>query len=155
MPQYSFDKVRYEEPRDFVLGDCPEYRTETLYQVLLNGEMETLIQVDAEGVAVYTEGRKSSDIKDQPFCDDFIVWLSSELSKHAKVSRRSFLEEFHTETLKLAEKGHPPSQLMMGRMYLDGTIGGEKNPEEAKRWLKLASDSGYEEAELLMKENFA
>jgi TPR repeat protein len=45
--------------------------------------------------------------------------------------------------------GDPDAQYQIGRMYLDGT-GAAKDPVQAARWLRLASDAGQRNAQALL-----
>ena len=85
----------------------------------------------------YEEGAKMGD----PFAAERLGFLYSqglgELSADAEKSFECFLQG--------ATGGSVSAMYMVGYMYLHG-IGTEKSEEEAMKWLKMASDNGYEEA---------
>ena len=68
-----------------------------------------------------------------------------------RISSQSVFKELKLSIIEEAKRGHPPSQLMLGRMYLYGLFGIKKDLKKARIWIRLVADAQYEEAQSLLE----
>ena len=90
--------------------------------------------------------RKGSDMGD-PFSSERLAYLVSEGYGDNPPDANGAFELF----LKAANSGVPGAMFMVGYCYLGGN-GVAPDVEEAKKWLRMASDSGIQDAKDLLSE---
>ena len=113
----------------FHLAICYEYGTGT--NLDLNKAVEW-----------YTKGSEAGD----PFASERLAYLVMDGYNNVPGDQKRGFELF----LKAANSGIPGAMFMTGYCYVHG-FGVEPDKEEAKKWLKMASDSDIQEAKELLE----